>query len=196
MRCCHWKLYKLYGPGGCGPAPCGLQCGGGQCVQSHAPLCSSAPCCAQWSCQHCPPTRPDFQGACQAAQEGLECEYGRQSCCGVTYPEVKLSCVEGLWQGYYVDTVCMFSGHVCPTTTSPAPCICPAVFSPVCATNNVTFSNACQAACGGLAPGCNGACPCPDCSCMHVWTPVCGGDGVTYSNAGCAACARAEVRCQ
>ena len=105
------------------------------------------------------------------------------------------------------------AGHVCPTTTSPAPCICPAVFSPVCATNNLTFSNACQAACSGLAPGCNvsvsitvnnlahvspcqGACPCPDCTCLHVWTPVCGGDGVTYSNAGCAACARAEVRCQ
>ena len=47
------------------------------------------------------------------------------------------------------------AGHVCPTTTSPAPCICPAVFSPVCATNNLTFSNACQAACSGLALGCN-----------------------------------------
>ena len=74
------------------------------------------------------------QGACEAAQEGLECEYGRQSCCGATYPEVKLSCVEGLWQGYYVDTVCMFSGdliHVSSRVTCHVPPCRPCPRTPI-----------------------------------------------------------------
>ena len=73
--------------------------------------CLQEPCCPQWSCQTCPQTRPDFQTECSRVQEGLECDYGSQECCGEEYPQVKMQCASQQWQGYYVDTICMFGSE-------------------------------------------------------------------------------------
>jgi len=147
----------------------------------------------------CPQVRPDFNTDCRDGQEGLDCDYGEQECCGSKWPEIKMECRGNHWQGYYVDTICMIGGGSCPpNTTQPAvTCVCPAVFSPVCGTNNQTFSNSCGAQCEGREIGCHGDCPCPDCICIEIYQPVCGTDGKTYSNS-CKAeqCARAEVQCE
>merc|ERR1719308_499704 len=78
--------------GECGPPECGLECD--DCVEDTTITCCCEPCCARWSCG-CPDTRPGFNTPCQADQEGLECEYGSQECCGVEYPEVNLQCEYG-----------------------------------------------------------------------------------------------------
>ena len=50
------------------------------------------------------------QSECGAEMEGLNCDFGSQVCCGETFPELKMSCMGGKWEGYYVDTVCMIAG--------------------------------------------------------------------------------------
>ena len=46
----------------------------------------------------------------------LSCDFGSNTCCGETLPEVKLTCDGSIWKGYYVDTFCKL-GRPCPTTT-------------------------------------------------------------------------------
>jgi len=184
----------------CGPSDCNLSCpSADQCLQDSNIQCVTSPCCPQWSCQkpQCPPQRPEFNSECSSSQEGLECNYGKQTCCGEELPELVFNCDSGKWRGYHVDTVCMFNGGVCPTTTTSSSCICPAVFDPVCGSNNQTYSNNCQASCAGVDVGCEGQCPCgSDCVCIEVFQPVCGNDGQTYSNSCKAACAGVSVGCE
>merc|ERR1712212_651044 len=115
--------------GECGPPECGVECD--DCVEDPTITCCCEPCCARWSCG-CPDTRPGFNTPCQAGQEGLECEFGSQECCGVEYPEVILQCEDSTWVGYYVDTLCILGlAPPCPddtttttvlTTTPPSSC--------------------------------------------------------------------------
>ena len=49
---------------------------------------------------------PDFGTSCQQDQADLRCEYGEQECCGETYPEIVMDCMEGVWQGIAVETPC------------------------------------------------------------------------------------------
>ena len=63
----------------------------------------------------CPAKRPEFNSACLAAEAGLSCQYGEQTCCGELYPEYVMQCAQPdlSWAGYYVDTVCMIGGFCC-----------------------------------------------------------------------------------
>merc|ERR1712107_146804 len=134
----------------CGPSSCNISCtGGSQCVQNNSIQCFTSPCCPQWSCQSCPPERPDFGSSCDVSLEGVKCDYGKQTCCGETSAQIKMECDGSQWQGYYVDTICMFAGHTCSssTTTTPSSCICPEIYQPVCSSSNQTFSNNCFAGC-------------------------------------------------
>ena len=55
----------------------------------------------------CPDEQPEFGASC--SPEGLNCSYGSEECCGTTSPEIKIECgSEGLWKGYFVDTICHF----------------------------------------------------------------------------------------
>ena len=51
-----------------------------------------------------------LQSNCEPDLVGLKCDYGSQVCCGEEFPEIKMSCSSGSWEGYYVDTICMFGG--------------------------------------------------------------------------------------
>jgi len=173
----------------CGPDSCGLQCeGSSKCVQNQNIQCLSSPCCPQWSCLSCPKEMPEINGPCNPSDEGLECQYGKQTCCGVEHANFLMQCTESQWATIQVETPCMF-GVTCPPT------ICPAVYQPVCGSNNVTYSNACQAA--GVEVSCQGECPCPNCQCQEIYAPVCGTDGKTYENSCYATeCVRVEIECE
>ena len=66
---------------------------------------------SKYSCSGCPQVRPDFNTDCMDGQEGLDCDYGEQECCGEKFPEIKMECRSNQWQGYYVDTICMIGGN-------------------------------------------------------------------------------------
>ena len=78
--------------------------------------CILAPCCPQWSCGpaaaagpagQCPDERQELGTSCDQELEGVTCDYGSQECCGQLYPEMTLECVDGQWQGYYIDMLCI-----------------------------------------------------------------------------------------
>lgn len=52
---------------------------------------------------------------CDKSQNGLECEYGYQPCCGEYYGEVRMTCYASLWQEQPIVTKCSADGR-CPTT--------------------------------------------------------------------------------
>eukprot|EP00090_Calanus_glacialis_P004586 TRINITY_DN13440_c0_g1_i2.p1 TRINITY_DN13440_c0_g1~~TRINITY_DN13440_c0_g1_i2.p1 ORF type:complete len:218 (-),score=55.35 TRINITY_DN13440_c0_g1_i2:78-731(-) len=116
----------------CGPQDCGLMCEGGeQCVEEDSVNCCCEPCCARWNCESnipsqasCPERRPEFNSACEDGEQGLHCDYGDIECCGETYPEISMECVDNTWVGYYIDTLCILGlAPPCPddtTTTEPA----------------------------------------------------------------------------
>merc|ERR1711936_41601 len=99
-----------------------------------------------------------------SSYEGLTCEYGSQTCCGDTSPVVILTCRQGTWAGYYVDTKCGLIGGSCPTdtttTTTTPSCFCTENFAPVCGSDGRTYSNSCKARCEGIRVRCKGRCPC------------------------------------
>merc|ERR1719483_464306 len=70
----------------------------------------------------CPSDWPQMGSPCD--QSGAECEYGTTECCGETYPEIVFECMAGVWQGYYIDTLCILGlAPPCPgdnTTTGAA----------------------------------------------------------------------------
>merc|ERR1711892_541037 len=115
----------------CGPQECGLLCEGGEeCVETDDVNCCCEPCCPRWNCNSifpppaeasCPTERPEFNSACE---EEMTCDFGSQECCGETYPEVTMECMDGMWVGYYIDTLCVLGvAPPCPddtTTTEPA----------------------------------------------------------------------------
>merc|ERR1719219_228317 len=112
----------------CGPEACGLICAEEEsCVQDLEISCCCEPCCPQWSCdQHsgCPQHRPDLGSPCTS--EGQHCDYDSQECCGQSYPEISMQCDAGIWQGYYVDTLCVLGlAPPCPdeTTTTGQPSV-------------------------------------------------------------------------
>merc|ERR1712142_885611 len=80
--------------GVCGPPECGVVCGSGdQCVEDADVTCCCTPCCARWSCgSGCPHTRPEFNSPCPPGEE---------------YPEIAMQCMDGMWEGYHVDTLCI-----------------------------------------------------------------------------------------
>merc|ERR1712080_359310 len=61
--------------------------------------------------QGCPEERPDFNSPCGC--EGMQCEWGRQECCGSVSPDVSMTCTDNSWLGFYIDTFCGF-GYPCP----------------------------------------------------------------------------------
>jgi len=112
----------------CGPESCGLICTEEEsCLQDLEISCCCEPCCPQWSCDPgpattCPQKRPDLGSPC--ISEGEQCDYGSQECCGQTYPEISMECTGAVWQGYYVDTLCVLGlAPPCPdeTTTTSQP---------------------------------------------------------------------------
>jgi len=59
----------------------------------------------------CPPDWPDPGSACEV--EGGRCEYGSETCCGVTYPSFVCQCGGGSFGCYYTDA-CMGAPIGCP----------------------------------------------------------------------------------
>eukprot|EP00092_Neocalanus_flemingeri_P009569 GFUD01010299.1.p1 GENE.GFUD01010299.1~~GFUD01010299.1.p1 ORF type:complete len:220 (-),score=41.95 GFUD01010299.1:75-734(-) len=117
----------------CGPQSCGLMCEGGEkCVEDNEVNCCCEPCCARWSCNSifspspkmgCPEERPEFNSPCGNDEDGLHCDFGTIECCGETFPEISMECADGMWIGYYIDTLCILGlAPPCPddTTTEAA----------------------------------------------------------------------------
>merc|ERR1711983_387041 len=113
----------------CGPEECKIECEDDQkCTQDLEVQCILAPCCPQWSCGpagaaspagQCPDERPELGTSCDQELEGVTCDYGSQECCGQLYPEMTLECVDGQWQGYYIDTLCVLGlAPPCPNDTT------------------------------------------------------------------------------
>ena len=147
-----------------------------------------------------------LQSKCGADLEGLKCDYGSQVCCGETYPEIKMTCISGRWEGYYVDTVCMIAGE--SETENKTECYRLWEFqwalsqlkdqnnrkTLMSLANNILlfdkFSTFSDHQCPtSTTPG--------SCICPTVVDPVCGSNNVTYSNSCQASCAPGvEVNCK
>jgi len=76
----------------------------------------------------CPVSQPQFGDSC--AQEGLECEYGEECCCGTCYSSVHMSCGAGKWTGYHSDACMQPDCSTGGSTPSSVPSISPST-SPV-----------------------------------------------------------------
>ena len=59
----------------------------------------------------CPPGEPEPGSDCDV--EGARCEYGSETCCGVTYPSFVCECQAGNFGCYYTDA-CMGAPFGCP----------------------------------------------------------------------------------
>ncbi|MCK6547760.1 hypothetical protein L6R52_18050 [Myxococcota bacterium] len=63
----------------------------------------------------CPRTRPDEQSACREAEDGMQCYYLEQCCCGRCYPQDVCVCVSSgggyVWSCGFLD--------VCPAVCEP-----------------------------------------------------------------------------
>lgn len=65
----------------------------------------------------CPADAPDPRDTCSAEQEGLNCEYGTECCCGECYASYGCDCTDGNWACYATDACFIESclGRECET---------------------------------------------------------------------------------
>jgi hypothetical protein len=61
---------------------------------------------------HCPPNWQDPNAVCKgptSLMDGRVCTYGKETCCGVTYPSVVCTCRNGNLESCYNSDACMAS---------------------------------------------------------------------------------------
>merc|ERR1712190_234841 len=57
-------------------------------------------CFARLAKAKCPAKQPAFNRPCKG---NLECSYGKERCCGKTFPSLKFQCMSGTWVGRFTE---------------------------------------------------------------------------------------------
>lgn len=101
--------------GGCTPSSCACMDGDWTCTDDCGPA---------YACEDdeppapgCPEMAPDFRDSC--SEEGLECAWGIECCCGECYDSTVCECTDGGWACYATDACFIEScaGRDCDTDT-------------------------------------------------------------------------------